>query len=314
MNTGIMLLNPVSNSTRIWNCIEDYVASIHPFNLQIGWFIGGIDYKYPDKPEDGSTGYIAFTASGKTRMKLKTARYLTRKCKLQDGAVLSDVEIRDLAEKINNLLWTADELNNIELISGQAITSAYNNEIGGSSCMTGCNSQYTGLYAANPTRFQMLIVYSANDSARAIIHTLDNGQKLLGTIYTTAEHLLNTMKIYAKDQGWLVDSKFRGAGSILIMSGLKFCDGEIPYMDVLTQGSINNNLLTISYNGGDFDLQNQNGYLDRDCCTECGDDICEDDLYNGSDGEIYCEYCFNENFTYCYRCEEVVLNSDSVYI
>ncbi|KKL03694.1 hypothetical protein LCGC14_2623600, partial [marine sediment metagenome] len=29
MNTGIKLLNPASNCTRIRNCIEDYVASIY---------------------------------------------------------------------------------------------------------------------------------------------------------------------------------------------------------------------------------------------------------------------------------------------
>ncbi len=315
MNTGIMLLNPVSNCTRIRNCIEDYVMSLYPFDLQIGWFMGSIDYRYPDKPEDGSAGFIAFdNISGKLRMKLKTARYLTRKCQLNDGVALNDVQIRDLAEKINNLLWTAEELNNVELISGQAIIDAYSEEVGGSSCMTGDHAKYTGLYAANPIRFQMLIARNANDSARAIVHVLDNGQRLLGVIYTTAEHLIDTMKIYAKNNGWLTIYNPIDDKDILVMSSLSFTDGEIPYMDVLTEGVIESNLLTVSYSGGDFSLQEQNGYFGGYSCHECSDHINEDDAYSDGSGDMYCEYCFNENFITCYQCEEMVHNSDSVCI
>lgn len=314
MNTGVMLLNPVSNCTRIRNCIEDYVMGLHPFNLQIGWFMGSIDYRYPDKPEDGSAGFIAFECSGKDRVKLKTARYLTRKCRLNDGAALNDVQIRELAEKINNLLWTAEELNSVELICGQAIIDAYSEEVGGSSCMTGSHAEYTGLYAANPTKFQMLIARNVNDSARAIVHVLDNGQKLLGLIYTTAEHLIDIMKIYAKNNGWLTIYDSIDDKDILVMSGLSFTDGEIPYMDALTQGMLEDNLLTISYNGGDFSLQEQNGYFNGYSCYECSDYINEDDMYGDENGNTYCEYCFSENFIHCEECSAVVHNSDSVYI
>ena len=165
MNARIKLLNPVLNSTRIRNCIEDYVASLFPFDLQIGWAMGKINYKYPGKPDDESTGFIAFDVPGKDRLKLKTARYLTRKCKLGEIASLSDEQIRNLAEKINSLLWTVEELNNVELICGDAITNAYAKNVGGSSCMTGGNSSYTRLYEINPARFKMLIMRSNNDSA-----------------------------------------------------------------------------------------------------------------------------------------------------
>lgn len=314
MNIGVKLLNPVLNCTRIRNCIEDYVMSIHPFDLQIGWFMGNINYQYPDKPEDGSTGFIAFNVQGKNRLKIKTARYLTRKCKLNAGASLDDEQIRILAEKINSLLWTDEELNNIELIRGEAITEAYENEVGGSSCMTGCNSSYTGLYASNPTRFEMLIIRSGNDSARAIIHKLDNGQKLLGTIYTTAEHLFDMMKNYADEQDWIVRTSYDGNKSSWIMSGLHFCDGEIPYMDVLTNGEINGNLLTVSYNSGGFELQNQNGDLGGYQCENCGDCVREDDICSDDDGNTYCQYCFDENFIYCPDCETTTHHNDVVFI
>jgi len=323
MNTDIKLLYPVSNTTRIRNCIEDYVASIHPFHLQIGWFMGKIDYLYPDKPEDGTTGYIAYGKDG-GRVKLKTARYLTRKCGLNThisigDTLLNDEQIRSLAEKINNLLWTDEELNCIELISGKAITQAYSDSVGGSSCMTGGCSDYTGLYAANPTRFQMLIARNGNDSARAIVHILDNGQKILGRIYTTAQHLINTMDDYAKSNGWLNGNDLSNdQKDTAIMSGLNFDDGEIPYMDTLTQGEIIHGLLTISYSGGEYDLRNQDGSLNGNSyvCENCSERVHEDDAYSDENGDIYCEYCFNENFIWCnyQHCNSCVPVNDTVHI
>ncbi len=315
MNIGVKLLNAGSNSTRIRNCIEDYITSLHPFDLQIGWALGKVNYKYPDKPDDGSTGFIAFNVPGQKRLKLKTARYLTRKCKLNEVASLNDEQIRILAEKINSLLWTNDELNDVELIRGSDITQAYKERVGGSSCMTDYNSSYTRLYAANPTRFEMLIIRSDNDSARAIVHKLDNGQKLLGVIYSTAEHLLDAMENYAIGQGWILyDDRDQDKNS-WIMSDLHFNDGEIPYMDVLTSGEICGNLLTVSYNSGSFELCSQNGDLEGGYhCVNCGDHVHEDDAYRDDEGNNYCEYCFNENFINCEHCKEIVHNSDTVFI
>ncbi len=316
MNIGVKLLNAGSNSTRIRNCIEDYVASLHPFNLQIGWALGAINYQYPDKPDDNSTRFIAFDVPGKERLKLKTARYLTRKCKLNEVAVLNDEQIRILAEKINSLLWTNEELNDVELVHGKAITKAYSDEVGGSSCMTGCNSSFTRLYEVNPTRFEMLIIRNNNDSARAIIHKLDNGQKLLGVVYTTAEHLYDIMQDYADKQGWdTCNNTDRCDRDHWIMSGLRFCEGEIPYMDVLTSGSIDGNFLTVSYNSGEFELQNTNGSLGSGYQCESSEYyVHEDNICNDDSGNIYCEYCFNENFLCCPDCGDVAHNTDAVYI
>jgi len=315
MNIGVKLLNAGSNSTRIRNCIEDYVASLHPFDLQIGWALGAINYRYPDKPDDGSTGFIAFDVPGKERLKLKTTRYLTRKCKLNEVASLNDEQIRILAEKINGLLWTVDELNDVELIRGKAITEAYGDEVGGSSCMSGYNSSYTRLYEVNPTRFEMLIIRTGNDSARAIVHKLDSGQKLMGVIYATAEHLLDMMENHADNQGWLTCNNTDCHNkNFWVMSNLQFCDGEIPYMDVLTSGDIDNGLLTVSYNSGDFELQNTNGCLDCYTCVSCGSAVHEDDAYSDDNGETYCEHCFHEIFLQCEDCGDITCKDDVVFI
>ncbi len=192
----------------------------------------------------------------------------------------------------------------------------YKNEIGGSSCMTGCNSEYTRLYEVNPTRFEMLIIRNGNDSARAIIHKLDNGQKLLGVTYTTAEHLWDKMQEYAAKQNWITYKKrYDSSNSDLVMSGLNYCDGEIPYMDVLTSGEICGDLLTVSYNSGDFELQSTDGNLEGGYhCESCNEYIHESDVYSDGNGNTYCEYCFNESFTYCSDCYLVISNSDTIYI
>lgn len=314
MGTEVKLLMSVTNCTRIRNCIEDYVASEFPFDLEIGWAMGKINYRYPDKPDDATTRFISFNAkSGGDRLKLKTARYLTRKCGLNEH--LNDGQIRFLAEKINLLLWTEEELNSVKLLRGPAITEAYNDEIGGNSCMTGCNSSYTRLYEVNPTRFEMLVIRSDNDSARGIVHHLDDGRILLGKVYTTAEHLLETIDNYAEQQGWLnmatLDSIDKDT---LIMSGLKFCKSEIPYMDVLTQGEVCDNLLTVSYNTGLFNLQNQNGSLSDYICETCGGYIYEDDIYSGNYGDSYCQSCFEDNFIICDCCNDIICSGDSIFI
>ena len=315
MDTGIKLLNPVSNCTRIRNCIEDYVMSLFPFDLQIGWFMGTIDYRYPDKPEDKSTGFLSYNAKAVNgRLKLKTARYLTRRCSLNEH--LNDEQIRVLAEKINSMLWTDEELNNVEILHGSDITNAYKKEIGGSSCMTGYNSEYTGLYASNLTRFGMLVIRNGNDSARAIVHHLDNGRKLLGCVYTTAEHLLGKMNSYAIQQGWYNYRDLNDVDeSTLVMSHLYFKEGEIPYMDVLTQGEICGDLLTVSYNNGSFSLQNQDGTLEGGYhCEHCGDYIHVDDTFSSDNGNTYCEECFDELFIICQKCNCVVCKDDSIHI
>ncbi len=324
MNTDVKLLNPVSNITRIRNCIEDYVAVQHPFNLQIGWFMGGIEYQRPDKPDDGSVGYISFSSKNRTsRMKLRTGRYLTRKCGLNTHVenvgtpMLNDKQIRELTEKLNALLWTEEELNNVEILRGPAITEAYENSVGGGSCMTGDCSEYTRLYEVNPTRFGMLVIRSGNDSARAIVHYLDNGRILLGCIYTDAEHLYPLMVDYANKKGWYTIRSFNNMGvdekKTLVMSGLQFEYGELPYMDVLTEGEIYGNLLTVSYNGGSFSLHDTNGGDSGYVCSSCGDRVHENDVYFAFD-EDYCEHCYGDNFFTCECCCNATSQDDGIRI
>lgn len=304
-----------SESGIIRSLIELFVAQCYPFDFEKSQFTDNINYKQPGKPEDSSAGYIAYDVGDKPRMKLRTARYLTRKCKLNQ--ILTDAEIRTLADKINGRLWTTDEMNNIELVHGQAITDAYRNGIGGNSCMSSCSADYTKLYAMNPERFRMIIVRNGADSARAIVHKLDNGEFLMDRIYTTAQNLKAIMIEYAESKNWYVKTAGinNHPGEIFVVSGLDYKDGEIPYMDTMTCGIIESGLLRIAYMGDcDYDLQSQDGSLENGyCCESCGEHVHGDNIYHVGDYG-YCENCINNNFTWCESCDEYVDNDDTVCI
>lgn len=48
-------------------------------------------------------------------------------------------------------------------------------------------------------------------------------------------------------------------------------------------------------------------------CECCGDRIREDDIHCTDNG-VYCEYCFNDNFTWCDHCQEYESNDNGQYV
>lgn len=277
----------------------------------------------PTKPDDNTSNRIAYNVSGKDRMKLKTGRFLTRKMNLNHD-FLNPNQIQQLADKINIDLFGATT-QDIELVSGYKITEAYSDGIGGDSCMTGGCADYTKLYESNPDRFSMLIMYNGNNSARAIVHKLDNGRFMLDRVYGTSESLKMSMQAYARDKKWLWRVNFSmGTSRVkdgdngvydnnLCISGLEFTDGEIPYMDTLNYGTVCNNLLTIATQG-DIELCNTNGELESGySCSNCGDRVCEDEVCYADDG-CYCQECYNDYYFSCEKCYETCSNDDCICI
>ena len=54
---------------------------------------------------------------------------------------------------------------------------------------------------------------------------------------------------------------------------------------------------------------------DYTTCYNCGDHCDEDDMIQSStDGEYYCDYCYNEKFYSCDKCGETVEKEDTIYI
>lgn len=265
----------------------------------------------PDKPEDGDTGKIAFNVPNKDRMKIKTGRFLTRKLNLNNG-FLPDAAIREITDKINTLLFPDIK---IEIVSGIELTEHYYQKTGGHSCMVGTNSEYTRLYERNPDKIRMLIMHYNSDSARGIVWKLDNGRYFLDRVYATCENLKEKMADYASEHNWLRKTLPVYDLSDLIVSNLTYHNGEIPYMDTLTCGCTCSTGLTVSVSGcEDYNLENQDGELQSGyICECCGERVNEDEHCSTDDG-VYCESCFNENFTYCEQCGETVSTDDIVRI
>jgi hypothetical protein len=246
---------------------------------------------------------------GKNRQRLMVNRFLTRQLKLNDG-FFTDKTIRKISDKINERFFPDIE---IRLDKGKKITENYRDEVGGHSCMTEENAEFTRLYEMNPDRFEQLVAIYRNDSARAIVSTLDNGKKFCEPQpYGTSEFLRAKLREYRKEKGW--DKPLEEE---LIITGLDFEDGCVPYMDSFYYYRIENKKLNIyatQPNKYDGTLDNQNGYLENSSYCTC----CEDSISGGNEyihnGEIYCEYCYNENFINCQYCEDTIYCEDSILV
>ncbi len=281
-----------------------------------------LDRLNPSTCDDGDTGKIAFGAEDR-RMKIRTGRFLTRKLHLNSG-FLNDVQIRTIQTKIDDILFGGRISTCIS--TGSDIKRNYQDDVGGSSCMSGGNSNFVGLYVDNPEVYSQLIMWDGADSARAMIIKLDNGKYLLDRTYATSESLLKKMQIYADNQGWFYRDKgecvqFNGEiitdQQQIIVTGLDYIDGEVPYQDTLSYGRIQDGCLDLMYSDiHDFDFTTDNigGYIgDGDNCADCGGRISEGEGHWFSD-TMYCECCFNQVAFYCGHCSESTDNDNSVYI
>lgn len=257
----------------------------------------------PDKPKDNVFGYIAYEVTpdgSKARMKIKTGRFLTRKLGLD---YMSSDSLKNLVDAINELFWPAADGAGVELLTGDAIIDAYRDEVGSESCMTGDNCDCVRLYAMNPDRFSLLVLRLGNDSGRAIVSTFDDGRCLLDRIYASCADIANRMIVYARGQGWLIRD-YVGAGPGWQVSGLRWVDGGIPYMDTLCYGTIaDDGTLTVSAWQGDFKLTTRDGYIESKQCMECDCCVNAEEAIHVGDGYV-CGSCFDNYYTYCDDCNE----------
>ena len=301
----------------IFNFIESEVIQIYGFNCWLSRkyiIIDLLSELQPDKPEDQTTGFLAYNIPSKDRMKMKTGRFLTRKLKLNSG-FLPDKTITNIAEKINIELFSNDII--IELVDGEKITKNYEDEIGSSSCMTGGYAECTRLYEMNPDKIQMLTMYYMNNSARAIVYLLDNGKYYMDRVYSDCNMLSEKMKHHAYKNSWYCYDRFSDLTleekRKLVVSDLDWEDGCVPFMDTFG-GSLINGKLQLKCLNYDFDLQNTDGYLESTYCCECCESRISEDCVISIDGCSYCEDCVRDNFTYCECCDEYIPNDESVYI
>jgi len=280
----------------------------------------------PDKPDDKTTNFIAFNVPNKDkRLKLKTGRFLSRKLSLNSG-FLDDKTLQTLSDAINmELFGVCDD--NIKLVNGADITARYKRSFGSGSCMCDDASRFTKLYEDNPIRFQMLTMEFGGDKARAIVHKLDSGEYLMDRVYGSSSSITDSMRDFAISNNWsycvgsnvCFDGNEISDYSVCVVSDLNFTKGEVPYMDTLTSGKVDDGKLTIFHNRAaglysDHTLDSTCGCLDGgDVCYICEDQVGEDEA-NWWDDHCYCNSCYEDRFTYCEQCDGTVLVEDIVYV
>jgi len=239
------------------------------------------------------------------RVRLKTARFLTRKLNMQK--ILTDHQIKILADKID--LWLNPDNYTIKLYSGPEITENYRNAIGGKSCMTGSIADYTRLYEMNPNRISQAVIKFDKDSARAIVWKLDNGTFYMDRVYSNNRILKEILYRYAEKQTWKKYSTDQN--TLLYVSGLDYINGYIPYMDTFMYGSITKDnklcLCSVLKDSFIYELLQTDGYLqeikDNLICYRCGDEIIsENDPYEIVDGDVICENCLEKYYQCCDEC------------
>lgn len=300
----------------IYNTIKDCALNQYGYktkwirkNRKIIELLGQLD---PRVPTTNPGGNISFNVYGKARVRTRIARFLTRKLNLNND-FFPDKILRQISDTILSKYF--GEII-IRLDKGEKITENYENEIGGHSCMTGDCAEYTLLYEMNPDRFEQLVVLHDNDSARAMVALLDNGQKYCDKCYSTSDFVYEKLQQYAKKQGW---ANYNIGNGNLIMSGLNFEEGHVPYMDTFfhykLEKSEGKQTLTIfacetrrSYEGC---LDSTEGnFFDRHYCISCEDSFCEEEM-TVIDGDEVCKSCFDEHYFCCEECGKIDHNDFS---
>ncbi len=299
----------IFNEIKSKACCEACSPKWKEFQISLPKLLDGFD------PRVSNDGVKISYQEKKGRYSLSIMRFLTRKLGLLD--LLVENNVNKIADSIAQGYYS-DEFK-VRLDTGVTITENYKNSVGGGSCMCGDYSKYTRLYEMNPDRFEHLVVTCKNNSARAIIAKLDNGEKFAGRAYCDNSACTSKLEAYARKQGW-----YDVSSEDMIVSDLKWVEGGFPYQDdlgayyVQRDGNITIGTHTafkeagISWHG---DTDVQYGYLEDEPtrCYNCRTHIeSGDEFYIG--GEDYCETCVDDLYTVCSSCSEYIYNDHVVTV
>jgi hypothetical protein len=251
----------------------------------------------------------------KPRVKTRTTRFLTRKLSLNSG-FFSDKTIQDIANAIDKHFF--EGIFEIRLDSGKQITKNYRNKVGGGSCMTGNCTEYTTLYEMNPDRFRQLVVKYCGDSARAIVSKLDNGKYYCDRVYATADNVYYKLLDYVDEQSWKSHKDDKPPVKELSISGLKWEDGHVPYLDTFCFYKITEDgkldIFADDNKNHDGCTDNTDGYLlSTTVCAWCTIRYHRDEVtYIGN--YPYCHCCIDIHFYTCNECGVYVSENDIDFV
>lgn len=208
--------------------------------------------------------------------------------------------------------YTTDDF---EILRGDAVEDAYEQEVGGHSCMTGCNHPYVRVYAENPDKVGLL-VWRKNE-ARALIWTTDDGKKFIDRVYPSSGQAITAFQIYAENK----NARIRDGHSFehstdknVVVTVKNASNGAWPFMDTLVRqydnGDGTSTLSCHPIHGrtcdAHLDYQDGGPGYEGNCyceCDYCGHQVDEYDSYTCQD-MIICDTCWSEHVTTCEHCQE----------
>ena len=265
-----------------------------------------VDLLDPKKAE-GEVGYLSYLLEpGKTRMKIKTHRFITKKLGFK-ADVWGESRIEQWSNEIN---MASDEVC-FEVLRGMDVVDAYINEVGGHSCMTGLSrAEYLGLYQHNPEKVGLLVATVGKQAARRLVWEAEEGV-VVDRIYCNTHNVSNKMMHYCEEQGW--EDVFNRGGDYNVR-GLKATPGEVPYMDSFCYGKKEEDgtVSLTTENKGGYNLYLQSCYgqwEESHMCADCG---LSTSRYNSPppvSGRILCWPCYERQYWMCYGCHQHQLDA-----
>lgn len=187
--------------------------------------------------------------------------------------------------------------------------TTYVNKSLATSCMQGVGRCEGGTYhsvgeayASDDFHIAWLKDDKGRIAGRVVIGYCTRSDKFIsGPAYGVCEQSLGILNEYldhihavpADDEGWV--------GLSLKLVGDAY-DPVVPYLDGIYTGDIipeSHTIRILPEGAGKYDFSDTEGYLQEAAlgCASCGESCYGDHCYS-PDGDIICEYCFNESYTY----------------
>lgn len=175
------------------------------------------------------------------------------------GGSIDDIKSYEVEELMNHLKQA--DTDNIKIVDGEDIKWAYHCEnydegetMG--SCMRYAAAQaYLEIYTENPNQVKCLVLVNPENNkvqGRALLWTLDNGEKFVDRVYVTNSKYKVEFNTYIEENGL---NKDRPSDDVTLENGNDF--DYYPYMDTFTWYTPDEGRL--SYNEGEVELQDTDG-------------------------------------------------------
>ncbi len=242
------------------------------------------------------------------RMRTTLRRYIRRQLTINTDE-FNDKSLFDLGGYVKRITISEDDLDDrIQILKGTDIVDYYKNT-DTESCMTGDHAWKVQIYADNPDKCSLVVL---DDKVRALLWNTDDGETVLDRIYPSGCDAVAILQGWATRKGYVYRPSASFCDGMITLSDAKehrvtLEHGDVfPYFDTFCYGELNycdgTVVLSNSSAFGDTTFQSTSGGHSHSmqCCG------CEENLSNDEarvvEGNVYCEYCFDEHFFYCAAC------------